>query len=267
MAVNMSTDDQALIDAYKKQWNDAFAAGDQIGMQAAHKGAEGVRAGYNFSGGEDGSQYIPLPAEQTQAPPEADQYITNIYDEYAKAQQLALDSAYKENMNILNAAGAKIPGQYQTARNQAAAQSGIQQGNFNEYAAASGLNSGAGGQARLAMGNQLQGNLSGISQAEADALSDLELQRTQLTTKYNNDITQAIADGNFKKAQALYDNYWRMDARLTEQKRYDDSMAWQTRNDELDLALTFYQITGDPSLLSKYLTPEQIEALKKKLGW
>ena len=40
-------------------WNAAHAAGDQAGMDAAHAGAEALRAKYNYSGGADGSEYNP----------------------------------------------------------------------------------------------------------------------------------------------------------------------------------------------------------------
>lgn len=59
-AVTMSDEDQKRLDSYGAAWNSANAAGDQAGMQAAHDAAEALRAQYNYSGGEDGSEYIPL---------------------------------------------------------------------------------------------------------------------------------------------------------------------------------------------------------------
>jgi hypothetical protein len=83
----------------------------------------------------------------------AEQYIKELYAAQQEAILQAYKTAYDANVNTLDAAAAKIPAQYQAARNRAAAQSEIQKANFNEYAAASGLNSGAGGQAMLAMSN------------------------------------------------------------------------------------------------------------------
>jgi hypothetical protein len=40
-------------------WWDAYHAGDQAGMDAAHKAAEDVRATAQYSGGQDGSEYHP----------------------------------------------------------------------------------------------------------------------------------------------------------------------------------------------------------------
>lgn len=55
-----SPEDYAKIQQYQSDWQKARAAGDQAGMTAAHDGAEAIRAKYSYSGGEDGSKYIPL---------------------------------------------------------------------------------------------------------------------------------------------------------------------------------------------------------------
>ena len=56
----VSADDQKKLDAFGKQWNAAQAAGDKAGMDAAHTGAENIRAQYGYSGGGDGSGRHPL---------------------------------------------------------------------------------------------------------------------------------------------------------------------------------------------------------------
>lgn len=65
MNITMSADDQRKIDEYKKKFAEAQANNDQVGMDAAHAGAEEVRASYNFSGGADGSQYLTIGKEET----------------------------------------------------------------------------------------------------------------------------------------------------------------------------------------------------------
>ena len=65
MNITMSADDQRKIDEYKKKFAEAQANNDQAGMDAAHAGAEEVRASYNFSGGADGSQYLTIGKEET----------------------------------------------------------------------------------------------------------------------------------------------------------------------------------------------------------
>lgn len=56
----VSADDQKKIDAFGEQWQAAQAAGDKAGMDAAHKGAEEIRARYGYSGGGDGSGHYDL---------------------------------------------------------------------------------------------------------------------------------------------------------------------------------------------------------------
>lgn len=56
----VSADDQKKIDAFGEQWKAAQAAGDKAGMDAAHTGAENIRAQYGYSGGGDGSGRHPL---------------------------------------------------------------------------------------------------------------------------------------------------------------------------------------------------------------
>ena len=65
MNITMSADDQRKIDEYKKKFAEAQANNDKAGMDAAHAGAEEVRASYNFSGGADGSQYLTFGKEET----------------------------------------------------------------------------------------------------------------------------------------------------------------------------------------------------------
>ena len=48
------------IDDYKKDWQLAYDAGDKVAMDAAHAGAEALRAKAGYSGGVDGSEYIAL---------------------------------------------------------------------------------------------------------------------------------------------------------------------------------------------------------------
>lgn len=58
--VGMSDLDKAALEAAGSSWDKASAAGDQAGMDAAHKQAESIRNKYGYSGGSDGSQYLPF---------------------------------------------------------------------------------------------------------------------------------------------------------------------------------------------------------------
>ena len=55
----VSISDEDLIQQYKDDYARAKAAGDKAGMEQAHANAEAVRKKYGYSGGADGSEYIP----------------------------------------------------------------------------------------------------------------------------------------------------------------------------------------------------------------
>lgn len=62
----MSSIDRAALAAAGAAWNQANARGDQAAKDAAHAQAEAIRRRYAYSGGGDGSQYIPTGNNYTQ---------------------------------------------------------------------------------------------------------------------------------------------------------------------------------------------------------
>lgn len=221
MAVS-TYDEQFLTDEQKKQlkaftdaWNRASEAGDQAGMDSAHAAAERVRAQAGYSGGADGGQYSGLGVQSAYTPSTLPSYqaqtdaVNRLYDAAQMAEISGLRSAYDANKAVLDAQRDVIPEIYQAQKNSAAAQAEIAGKNFNEYAGASGLNSGAGGQARLAMSNQLQGDLTALGNEEAAAQRELENSIAQLKIKYRNDIASAVANGEYRRAAALLEEYQR----------------------------------------------------------
>lgn len=56
----MASYSKGSIESYQKAYNEAKAKGDKKGMADAHAGAEALRATQGWSGGADGSQYIPI---------------------------------------------------------------------------------------------------------------------------------------------------------------------------------------------------------------
>lgn len=86
---------QAQVNAFKAQYDKAKEAGDQAGMEAAHAGAEGVRAGKGYQGGANGGAYNPLLRRQTaQAAPEAFTYEKA--PEYMSKNQAIIDAALEQ---------------------------------------------------------------------------------------------------------------------------------------------------------------------------
>ena len=205
-------------------------------------GGSAVSGSGSFGGG--------LPSASSQ-----EDYLNQLYDAQEKAALEALEAAYQENVLELDATAAKIPGLYQTARNQTAGDAAVARQNWNEYAAAAGLNSGTAGQAQLAMGNQLQAGLRSLSQAEADALASVETERAKAKTAYQTSVAQAIAQGDLARAEALYQEAVRVDESIV-------ATALQNAQLAMDRAAYQYGIAQD-----NYAVREQAAAQQAENGW
>lgn len=300
----------AALDSALKQYGDAYntarASGDWQGMHSANEKANQLRNQYGYAaesayddimlirgqygGGTDfvsgGAGHGTVQQEQMPGYNDYSAYIEEM-NRLARESALAeLRGAYEKNLAGLDRTQQAIAPTYQAARNQAAGQAELQKRQFAEYAAANGLNSGAGGQAQLAMNNALQGSLSNLSTQEASSLADLELQRSQTESDYNSAIAQARANGDYQLANQLYQEKVRADEAMREQMMWQaqqdfqnaqfdwqkqvtqgqmDSDAAQQRFDNL-MSLAKYQAeqTGDYSLFAQFgYTAEQIAALEE----
>jgi len=227
----MSTTIDDLVKQYQAQWATAHANGDTAGEIAAHNGAEAARATAGYSGGADGSQYIPysdntISSGLTSANSQSN-YINQLYAAKKATAVAGLKSAYEQNVADLDNTAAQIPAAYNTARNNTAATSAINQAAFNERAASSGLNNGAGGQASLSMANTLSSNLSSLDSSQASKLADLYTQRAKLTAAYNNAIQQAASENDATRAQSLYNEAVRVDNSLVSTAQAQASLDYQ----------------------------------------
>ena len=203
---------------------EAFTGGDAADDTGAEAGAGAVPGGGGGGGGKKKKKTYDVPTLPSATSQE--DYVNSMYNAYQAQNEANLRSAYEQNMNTLNATAEKIPGTYNAAADQAAAQAAINRQNFNEYAAANGLNTGAGAQARLAQNNALQGNIASIRKAQADAVADIDLQRAQLETEYKNSINQALANNDLARAQALYQEAVRVDESLVNTARDQANLDW-----------------------------------------
>lgn len=161
-----------------------------------------------------------------------EQYINEMYETKLARERAALEAAYDANVTDLNKTAAAIPGKYQTAANQTVGQAAVQRAAFHEQAAASGLNSGARGQAALAQNNALLGSLGGIRQAEAEALSEVEAQRSALRRQYQQQIAEAVAANEAERAAALYSEARRVDESIVAtavNQANENYKAWKAR--------------------------------------
>lgn len=88
----MSDLDRAALEAAKQSWDAASAAGDRAAMDAAHRQAETIRNKYGYSGGSDGSQYLPY---QTVTP----EFSYEAAPEYVNRYQQQIDNLTNEILN------------------------------------------------------------------------------------------------------------------------------------------------------------------------
>lgn len=137
----------------------------------------------------------------------SEQYINEMYDKQKASTLQGLESAYNKNVSTIDAAAAKIPQEYYEQKREVEGNAAVQQRNMNEIFNANGLNTGAIGQAALAMSNQKSRNLSALNKGQADAESALALQRTNLENEYKTAVQDAIAQSDYNRAQALYKEY------------------------------------------------------------
>lgn len=138
-------------------------------------------------------------------------YIDEIYAAAERQALSALEGAYREQLAAYDSEAAALPGLYREAKNQSAASAAVTQQSMNERFTASGLNSGAQGQAALALGIAAQGELASLDAERASRLADIESQRAQTRSQYQNAVAQAIAQNEIERANALYQEAVRVD--------------------------------------------------------
>lgn len=133
--------------------------------------------------------------------------INQIYDAQRKAREEELKAAYDKSRSDYEAARDKIAPEYQKQANDLSVQYERNRQNFNNQAAATGINSGVASQAALARGGEYQRDFGNLRTAEANATAEADRQMANLTAEYQANIRAALADNDYKKAQALLDEY------------------------------------------------------------
>ena len=143
-----------------------------------------------------------LPSYQAQ-----EDKVKQTYDAKQQSSLAALETAYNQNMMDANATLEKIPATYRAQRNNTEAEYEKQRKAFAEYAANSGVSSGAGSQAQLAYSNQFQNDLNDIGVAQANATADAQLQISKIKQNYQDSVAQAIKENDYERAAALLGEY------------------------------------------------------------
>lgn len=131
-------------------------------------------------------------------------YLKSQYASALESELAGLENAYKQSTAMLDRTAQEIPQQYEAQRNTVAATNALEKQAFDERANAMGLNTGTSGQAQLARSSMYQRDLAGIGAAEANAIADLNLQRTQRQAEYEAAMAQAKAESDAALNSALY---------------------------------------------------------------
>lgn len=146
----LSARDKKMIEYYKELYNRAKEVGDIEGMENAHLNAEKIRKEYGYSGGQDGSEYIPYSQTQpeTEKAPQNAQKNVDTIDELKRSLLSKLFAEYEKSVkniaeeNPYDTEYAKqITNAYSLMADNAAKQEAIigmgeNSGNFDSFAAA-----------------------------------------------------------------------------------------------------------------------------------
>jgi hypothetical protein len=158
--------------------------------------------------------------------------INQLYDAQRTAKAAELQAAYEQNRSNYQAAADKLPGQYQAQANDLAVQYERNKRNFNEQAARSGVNTGAGSQAELAQNAAWLRNYGQLRQAENDATTEAQRQLNDLYNNYTINQNAANAQIEAQRGAALIDEARQQYARDLDQAqnlaKYGDFSGYAT---------------------------------------
>ncbi len=131
-------------------------------------------------------------------------YINDIYNKQKESTLRALKSAYDNNVSSIDTARKALDTNSYEAKREAAGDAAITRQRLNEAFAANGLNTGAVGQANLALLNQKAANLNKIDLARQQAQQEYDAQKAALMQTYQAEVKSAVQQNDAQRAQALY---------------------------------------------------------------
>lgn len=137
-------------------------------------------------------------------PKNEEAYINGIYDRQKESTLRTLKSAYDSNVSSIDEASKALKTSSYEAKRETAGDAAITRQRLNEAFAANGLNTGAVGQANLALLNQKAENLNKIDLARQQAQQKYDAQKVALMQAYQAEVKSAIQQNDADKAKALY---------------------------------------------------------------
>ena len=131
-------------------------------------------------------------------------YINDIYDRQKESTLRTLKSAYDSNVASIDTAKKALDTNSYEAKREVTGDAAITRQRLNEAFAANGLNTGAVGQANLALLNQKAANLNKIDLARQQAQQEYDAQKAALMQTYQAEVKSAIQQNDADRAKALY---------------------------------------------------------------
>lgn len=194
----MSAADYAALKAAGDAYNNATTAAER---EAAHAQAEAIRAKYNYSGGIDGSEYLPFGNQQPQGSLQQGTALQT--PDFSGLLDQWLSAAQKQQQNQINYAVNQGVAELERAQEDAQEQFQTQQNQVSENEAKALDNQ--------ALYAEARGDRGGIGQAQYGQIQAQAMQNRQAInsarTKLATDTARAIADlraqGEFQKADSL----------------------------------------------------------------
>ena len=141
---------------------------------------------------------------EIKVPKTEEAYINSIYDRQKESTLRTLKSAYDSNVASIDTAKKALDTNSYEAKREAAGDAAITRQRLNEAFAANGLNTGAVGQANLALLNQKAANLNKIDLAKQQAQQEYDAQKAALMQTYQAEVKSAIQQNDADRAKALY---------------------------------------------------------------
>ena len=141
---------------------------------------------------------------EIKVPKTEEAYINDIYNRQKESTLRTLKSAYDSNVASIDTAKKALDTNSYEAKREVAGDAAITRQRLNEAFAANGLNTGAVGQANLALLNQKAANLNKIDLAKQQAQQEYDAQRAALMQTYQAEVKSAIQQNDADRARALY---------------------------------------------------------------
>lgn len=152
-----------------------------------------------------------------------EQYIQKMYDTQKQTTMNTLKSAYDSNVSSIDTAKKSTDASSYDAKREAVGNAAIARQRLNEAFVANGLNTGAVGQANLALLNQKAANLNDIEAKRVAAQAEYDRQKAQLTQEYQTEVKNAILENDAGRAEALYNLYKKQTATASSSRSSDSS--------------------------------------------